>query len=125
MFEVSEDCPIVFVYGTLKRGECRAHFLSEGTYLGLGKTVPQFRLYDCGEYPGLVLASSGVSIEGEIWQVTDRIVAALDIEEGVDIGLYRREAVTLLPPFHTLNVETYLFQHEVEGLPDAGTVWKS
>ena len=122
---MAESHSTVFVYGTLRAGECRAHFLEDMEFLGIAQTAPQYRLYDCGDYPALIEDPAGVSVEGEVWKVTADCLAELDCEEGVDIGLYRRASVTLLPPFHSLVVETYLYLRSVEGLVDIGTRWPS
>lgn len=115
----------VFVYGTLKTGECRAHFLEGMEFLGVAQTTPHYRLYDCGEYPALIEDQPGVCVEGELWKVTPDCLSELDAEEGVDLGLYRRASVTLRAPHNSLVVETYLYLRSVEGLVDVGTRWSS
>jgi gamma-glutamylaminecyclotransferase len=120
------DCNLViFVYGTLKAGECRSHFLEDMEFLGVAQTSPLYRLFDCGEYPALVEHPAGDRIEGELWRVTEVCLSQLDREEGVDIGLYRRAPVDLQPPYDSLMAQTYLYSRSIEGLVDLGTRWSS
>ena len=52
----------VFVYGTLKRNQCRSHHLQNQKFLGLARTSADYRMHNVGEYPGLVDASTGASL---------------------------------------------------------------
>ena len=113
----------IFVYGTLKRGHCRAHFLNGQTSLGPARTAEQYRLVDCGEYPGLIESTSGLSIEGEVWDVDDRCLKELDREECIDVGLYARRAIQLLAPHDQDTVQAYFYLGDTRGLPDCGTCW--
>ena len=114
----------VFVYGTLKRGQCRASALDGQQFLGIACTRPSYRMYDCGSYPGLVEHNNGRAIEGEVWSIDADCLARLDIIEAVDSGLYQRGIVQLQAPFSDRDVLTYFFCHDVRGLEDSGTVWK-
>jgi gamma-glutamylcyclotransferase (GGCT)/AIG2-like uncharacterized protein YtfP len=113
----------LFVYGTLKRGDCRHHFLAGQTFLAMVRTRPAYRMFKVGEFPGLVRAADGRSIEGELWDVDDACVAELDREEGFDIQLFLREPVELLPPHDSVKAVTYVYQREVHGMQDCGTCW--
>lgn len=120
---------LVFVYGTLMRGECRHGALAGQTYVGRATTQPHYRLYNCGSYPALVKVAdgSGHCIEGELWQVDHACLQQLDDIEGVDEGLYERGPVILedLPvdqPAAAL-VEAYFYRQDVSSLEDLGTVW--
>lgn len=84
----------VFVYGTLKRGECRHHHLGDAKWLGRCRTREAFRLFDCGSYPGMV-RGAGCSIEGELWEVDDSRLSELDEVEGVDERLYERVEIAV------------------------------
>ncbi len=113
----------LFVYGTLKRGEPRHHHLSGQTFIALARTRPVYRLYNLGEYPGLVKRDDGLAIEGELWEVDDACLRRLDQVEGCDEGLYYRSLVELAPPHDGLPAVTYLYQKNVEGLAQCGTRW--
>jgi len=106
---------LIFVYGTLKRGGSNHHHLAGQTFLCEGRTGPGFRLFDLGAYPGMVAHADGRSVPGEVWAVDPECLARLDVLEGVAEGLYRRDRVTLFPPFADRPVETYFYARTVEG----------
>jgi gamma-glutamylcyclotransferase (GGCT)/AIG2-like uncharacterized protein YtfP len=112
----------LFVYGTLKRGFCRESFLAGQTYLGVVQTEPRYRMYNCGSYPGLREESPGLAIQGELWKVDAESLKRLDVEEGVDEGLYERRAIELSPT--RAGVEAYFYLRSVSGMPDCGDCWE-
>lgn len=116
---------LVFVYGTLMRGGCRHSVLSNEEFVAELETLPQYRLYDCGSYPGLVRADDGVSIEGEVWRVSQACLRQLDSIEGVDDGLYERRPVALATMPANETVEAYFYLKDVSILKDAGTHWEN
>lgn len=115
----------LFIYGTLKRGDVRAPLLAGQSFLGEATTAPRYRLFNTGDYPALVeakpLGLAGVSILGELWQVDDNCLARLDIEEGVDEGLYERRVIEL--DGGDAGVQSYFYLHPVTGMPDCGDHW--
>lgn len=84
----------IFVYGTLKKGECREHVLSGQTLLTLTQTAPLYTLYNLGSYPGLV-EGGDTEVPGELWAIDDECLERLDEIEGVSYGLYRMGEVKL------------------------------
>jgi len=112
---------ILFVYGTLKRGQRSHQLLAGQRFLGSARTLPRYRLYDCGRYPALVAdPEHGRAIQGELWLVDDETLRRLDILEGTPI-LY-----TLLPvelEGQTGPAWTYIYQQDVRGLRDCGSEW--
>ena len=120
----------IFVYGTLKRGFCRAHFLTGQLFLGDSRTLPQYRMFNCGTYPGLRPApNDGLAIVGELWAVDSECLARLDREEGVAEGLYARQRIELDEPLPAnpipARVEAYFYLPSVLGFPDCGECWAS
>ncbi len=113
----------LFVYGTLKRGESRSRFLSGQRFIATAHTRPLYRLYDLGDYPGLVECGAGLSIKGELWDVHEACLMRLDQVEGCDMGLYRREPVKLAAPHDELSAVTYLYRKSIDGLADCGPQW--
>ena len=114
----------IFVYGTLKRGLCNHRYLSGQRFVGEARTAPEYRLVNCGGYPGMLLAErDGVSVRGELWEVDDGCRERLDVLEDVAHGMYALELVTLLAPFDTVEVRTYVYRWSVEGKPSAGEEW--
>lgn len=84
---------LLFVYGTLRRGEPAHGLLVDARPFGVARTEPRFDLLDLGEYPGLVRAGS-TSVVGELYAVDERLLATLDEYEGVPEP-YVRELVSL------------------------------
>ena len=91
--------PLVFVYGTLRRGGSNhfrlagAEFVTAGTIAG--------RMYRIDWYPGIVLDTAGDEIQGEVYAVDPEMLAALDIFEGLSAGEiegseYRRVRTTVM-----------------------------
>jgi gamma-glutamylcyclotransferase (GGCT)/AIG2-like uncharacterized protein YtfP len=115
--------PPLFVYGTLMRGDCRHGALAGQIFLGEAQTLPRYRLYDVGTYPGLVEAAPGLVIEGELWDVDDACLARLDLVEGVPDGLYARRPVALTAPFEHARAQAYFFLESTTGLTDCGPRW--
>lgn len=114
---------LVFIYGTLKRGHCRAAMLAGQRFLGTARTAPNYRLVNCGTYPGLVPAAPGLGIAvlGEVWEVDRDCLAALDAEEGIDAGLYQRAGIDL--EGHWPHVEGYLYLRDTTTLHECGNCW--
>lgn len=74
---------LLFVYGTLKRGE-HNHFRMAGQeFLGAVVTAPHYRVVDLGPHPGLVRDVNGLAIHGELFAVGARCLAELDAFEDV------------------------------------------
>lgn len=113
----------IFVYGTLKSG-CKNHRQLAGqTYLGPARTVPGFRLYDLGDYPGMIADPTDTTgVTGEVWSVDAAALAHLDAFEGVDEGLYVRARIALLAPFEAELVHTYLYARD-PGSRALGPTW--
>lgn len=122
---MAQDATLLFIYGTLKRGDVRAPLLEGQQYLGVAQTTALYRLFNVGTYPALVEAEPiklpGRSIVGELWQVDNECLARLDEEEGVDEGLYERRVIELVEC--ETSVQSYFYLHTVEGMLDCGACW--
>jgi gamma-glutamylcyclotransferase (GGCT)/AIG2-like uncharacterized protein YtfP len=92
----------VFVYGTLRAGEINdinlaadRHAIARPRHLGL--TTLAGRLFDFGNYPGMVAEPAGVqsAVIGDVYEIDDALVPVLDeIEQvypGVDSLFVARE----------------------------------
>lgn len=119
---------LIFVYGTLKRGACRANLLDTSRFLSEAKTKPLYRLYSvCGHYPALINATRadvtnhGVEVEGEVYEIEENILRQLDAVEGIDEGLYERRPVEL-QNFEGV-VVSYFWCGSLDGLIDIGCRW--
>lgn len=74
--------PLLFVYGTLMRGEPAHGLLAGSPFLGAARTEPGHALVDLGAYPGLVREGSG-QVSGECYAVTTADLERLDAYEDV------------------------------------------
>lgn len=81
---------VLFVYGTLKRGERANRLLAGQTYLGPATTAPRYRLVDLGDHPGMIPdAAAGLSVTGELWEVSECCLDELDDYEGCPVDYVR------------------------------------
>lgn len=111
----------LFVYGTLKRGQKNHHFLAGQEFIGEAATMPLYRLYALGWYPGLVLdVDDGLEVQGELWAVDDDALAKMDAFEGVP-DLFARQDVAVRDHFET--VQAYLFNQTVPDGALSGDEW--
>jgi gamma-glutamylaminecyclotransferase len=89
---VETERTILFVYGTLKRGERNHHRMRGQEFLGAAATAPRYRVVDLGAHPGLVRDPNGLAIHGELFAVDARGLAELDEFEEVP-GPFVREPI--------------------------------
>lgn len=116
----------IFIYGTLKRGDCNARYMEGQNFIGEASTEPIYRMVDGGGYPGMFpVDENGVSIRGEVWDVNESCRARLDVLEEVASGEYEVALVRLLAPFDEQEVITYIYLRADESMPDAGRVWRA
>lgn len=125
---MKSETSLIFVYGTLKKGQSRASFLNDSPYLGEAKTLPLYHLYSVNEmYPALVEATqsnvclTGLEVEGEIYEITQYVLGRLDVVEGVGFGLYKRRPIELIEDYG--EVESYFWGGDLDGLFDIGCRW--
>src|SRR5215813_7463055 len=77
----------LFVYGTLRRDPSHELFqlLARNAKL-LGEAVVEGKLYDLGEYPGMIYRANGGHVIGELYQVNpeawENVIERLDEYEG-------------------------------------------
>ncbi|MCE9531804.1 MAG: gamma-glutamylcyclotransferase [Planctomycetes bacterium] len=112
---------ILFLYGTLKRGQKSHHFLAGQEFLGEARTMPLYRLYGLGWHPGMVIdLENGLEVKGELWAVDDATLAKMDEYEGHPTWFVRQD-VAVRDCFET--VQTYLFNQEVPTGAVTGDCW--
>ena len=116
--------PVVFVYGTLKRGDCRHVHLSGATALGPAVTAAGYRLFHLGDYPGLIEDPSGGAIEGELYEVSTQQLLHLDDVEGTADTCYARRPIQLEPPGSQETPEAYFYLGSVVGKPEILRRWE-
>ena len=85
---------LVFVYGSLKRGFGNHDVLGGSPLIARTRTVGRcFNMISLGAFPA-VLNSGDYDIEGELYEVDNYTLEALDMLEG-EGSLYRRQKVGL------------------------------
>ncbi len=82
---------LVFVYGTLKRGDSNHHYLRRARFVGESLSPPHFQLFDLGAYPGAWMPGEEC-LQGEVYEVDALTLASLDHLEEVP-RVYRRETL--------------------------------
>tara|TARA_B100000029_G_scaffold492004_1_gene552791 strand:+ start:2433 stop:2897 length:465 start_codon:yes stop_codon:yes gene_type:complete len=88
-----EDTTYIFVYGALRQGMGLNSILATSKRHGTHKTLPKYTMYDLGAFP-CIINKGNTSIIGDLYEVTEDIVAKLDIIEGVP-NLYKRGLIEL------------------------------
>lgn len=105
------DERLVFVYGTLLRGERNHGLMTGARFLRPALTRAQFDLHDLGPFPGMV-AGGATQIDGELYAVSPQGVHNLDeLEDHPEY--FRRSTIQLEDG---TRVESYLLP-EAHGSP--------
>jgi gamma-glutamylcyclotransferase (GGCT)/AIG2-like uncharacterized protein YtfP len=89
---VMERC-LVFVYGTLMRGEHHHDVIQAAEFVGPARTLPAYDFVLIDYFPALVPGGQR-AIEGELYWVDAATLAALDVLEEVP-DFYVRESIAL------------------------------
>ena len=84
---------LLFVYGTLRRGQSNHSQLADARFIAEARTEPRFELVDLGGYPALVEGGS-TAISGELYELDGDLLARLDEFEEVP-RLYERKQISL------------------------------
>jgi gamma-glutamylaminecyclotransferase len=85
---------LLFVYGTLLRGEPNHPQLSDASFVRSTRTAAAYELVDLGGYPAL-LEDGESAISGEVYDVNAELLARIDAFEEVP-DLYERKRVDLI-----------------------------
>ncbi|WP_377891095.1 gamma-glutamylcyclotransferase [Alkalihalobacillus sp. R86527] len=104
---------VVFVYGTLRKGESNHHVI-EGATLLEEYSWTSGELYDTGAgYPAMFESSESV-VYGEIYKVNDTILSRIDVLEGFQVGrtanLYERVIQTVQSKGNQYDAITYIMK---------------
>lgn len=110
---------LVFVYGTLRKDDCRAGVLSDYKCTNPEAYLDDFQMLHLGGFPGIVPGPGRV--RGEVYEVDEACLKALDGIEGYrkddpDHSLYIRETVNVFNPDggNIGEVFTYVFNRDTE-----------
>ncbi|MET3681928.1 gamma-glutamylcyclotransferase (GGCT)/AIG2-like uncharacterized protein YtfP [Alkalibacillus flavidus] len=112
---------LMFVYGTLRHGE-RNHGLIEDERAVAYQASVSGKLVDTGEgFPAIVLDDTS-RVFGEVYDVSENILAKVDALEGVDprgAPFYDRKVVTVSTDHGDVKAYTYVMTNEqVDGLQE-------
>jgi gamma-glutamylcyclotransferase (GGCT)/AIG2-like uncharacterized protein YtfP len=115
----------LFVYGTLKKGQCRSGQLTGRLIAEQVSTQPDYRMYRLDGFPGLVEVQPGmgVSVTGELWEIDQECLQRIDRLEGVDEGYYERRPIRLVSAFEHVQIEAYFYLKSVADREDCGPNW--
>ena len=73
---------LVFVYGTLRKGQRANHYLETSQFLDEGR-LDGYNIYDLGSYPGVKKYEGFPSrVKGEVYEVSSKWIPILDRYEG-------------------------------------------
>jgi len=111
----AEPSCLLFVYGSLKRGQANHGELVAARFVAPARTAPRFALRMIDGYPALVAGDR--SIVGELYQLSPAALAELDDFEGDG---YRRTEVELEGGARAVS---YLSRHPSAGAPFAADEW--
>lgn len=112
---------ILLVYGTLKRGGVNFPLIRDQRFLGEAVTAPKYRLYDLGQYPGLVPdAAAGLAVSGELWEVSACALGELDDFE-TEADEYARGPVEVVGS--DLPTEAYFYTGPIPAGVRSGDRW--
>lgn len=109
---------LVFVYGTLMRGERYHMHLAPASFAGETKTAAAFELFDLGPYPAMVAGQT--SVTGELYRVDQVTLATLDELEGHPT-YYSRRTIALADGRRAI---AYLFVDDPDGAAIPSGDWR-
>ncbi len=112
---MKRDVRLLFVYGSLKRGQANHAELGHAAFVAVARTLPQFALRMIDGYPALVPGERAVL--GELYRIETANLSALDEFEGAG---YRRQEIELEAGTWALS---YLAVLPHAGVPLAADEW--
>jgi gamma-glutamylcyclotransferase (GGCT)/AIG2-like uncharacterized protein YtfP len=117
----------VFVYGTLRTNQHNAHLLYTSEKLGLAQTIDKFMMFNVG-FPLCRLVNEGEEghhnggfIKGEVYEVSDEVLAKLDRLEGHP-NFYKRTPTDVVPCYKRAGWEKQMIVHMYHWNEPEGTV---
>ncbi|MDM5155189.1 gamma-glutamylcyclotransferase family protein [Bacillus sp. DX1.1] len=105
----------VFVYGTLRKNEINAHYLQDSTCIA-AEAWTYGKLFDTNEYYPAMVPSIDEKVHGEVYEVSDTVLKALDeLEEytgNPEEDLYDR--ITQSVYLENRNITAYVYVAQSE-----------
>ncbi len=123
---------ILFVYDTLRQGQQRQSFLSEGKSRFLGKATTTGELYTIGDFPGLVIETSPYTegemganqVSGDLFEIFDpsTFFATLDVIAGywpeqTERSLFVRRLISVQTEAGSTKAWAYILNLPANDLP--------
>jgi len=119
---------LVFVYGTLKKGNQIRGLDSFGNaeFLGIAFTTDSlYSLYNLGSFPAVTFDGHN-SIHGEVWQVDDQTMDILDSIEGYP-NFYNRVKVSTTKGnawiYYIPDISKYSSAEQITAKPEQTVSW--
>jgi gamma-glutamylaminecyclotransferase len=113
---VTEPIHRVFVYGTLKRGFPNHRYMTGATFVAEARTVDAYPLVVGGTWftPYLIPEKGeGHRVKGELWDVPEHMMPALDTLESVHLpNGYRRSIISVVLDGSGERVEAWIYFRE-------------
>jgi gamma-glutamylcyclotransferase (GGCT)/AIG2-like uncharacterized protein YtfP len=111
--------PLYFAYGSnMSRALMRQHCPLSAP-VGCAE-LDQHRFIVTADGYASIVASPAHTVHGVLWQLDAGDVAALDAYEGVDVGLYRSEMVSVRHAAGTTQAMVYIGRNGQPGAPKPG-----
>lgn len=100
----------IFVYGTLKKGECNNYILESGFFIK-EENLPQFSLVESigVPFPFAIMDDEPKGIKGELYAVDDSVLLRLDQLEGHPSMYVRTEIGNVIFQGNKIPLFIYLF----------------
>lgn len=109
---------LVFVYGSLRRGEQYHFYLASARFVAAWQTAPEWRFWDLDSYPAMS-PGGDVAVHGELFEIDADTLARLDVLEEVP-ELYQRTAI----PTPWGDAWAYVvWEPPADATPIAGGIW--
>ena len=112
----------VFVYGTLMKGQRAEHMMAGSDFAG-NFQLKDYAMYHLGRYPGIVACDGGL-VQGELYFVSDEMLAVMDEYEG-EGDLYLRTKVKVWSEQESLDAEVYVYNRDITGYERMYCAWNA
>lgn len=115
-----ETADLLFVYGTLMRGQ-RAHPLLSGCEYRGRYVLKGYGMFDLGAFPGIV-ERNGECVVGEVYSIAPEQIPAMDRYEG-EGSLYDRTIVTVSNDCESIRAYAYVYARTPDESGLMRTMW--
>jgi gamma-glutamylcyclotransferase (GGCT)/AIG2-like uncharacterized protein YtfP len=110
---------VIFVYGTLRKGQWNHHLLVSSKFIEMAKTKRRYALYGSG-VPFLSRTKALTQVTGEVYAVDDGTLERLDDLEGHPNAYKREQAEVVLDDGTELKAWIYFYDRAHGELIESG-----